>query len=691
MKTKNSFINKWIFIIFSKIPSIFCSQKKKILYQEIIENVKTSKIINYPIDKNSVNFYFISNKISKLLNVADQIIDEKKKKIMKLENCLNLYYLLVTSAKLNPSILKKYILEYIEERISWILKKNKNVNIDHKLIPYTIHIRREKLLCNLINELNVYCSNYLKKINNIKTRYLVIDKNEINIDEEWKKKHEYIFNKNKLKIPISKHNYEFILYGLNESSLRKKVLHILNIPYKNKNLNSDVINILKKRYEIANKCGYNNWSHYSISHFTSEKNNYNNLNEFFNLIKTKIDKDNHKINFNMMKLFNLKKKNNCLNNNYVDNNINNKIDIYDWYYYYNKMSNKSDEYFINTFFPQNSVLNNFIQIISKIYNFSYERVTNKEILKKWPNNSIIYKIKRGNEKKIKQSLNYEKRDNMEFNDCDLLGYIYIIPYMNIRLKDYFKIPLMNSLSSTYLICNGHVLIDYKFMQTVPLEKKLFSSSEILTLFHEFGHAYHLLLLSNKYSLYNFYNIPLDYAEYFSHINEHLVNNYNIIYNLSNKEINNSKINENLFNSIKFDSSRLFNIYLQSLIDYKIHDMNPFLFFSNNNQQDEYALNDFYKIIQNYLPYKISSLYSIHSTSFPYHFSCYYAGSVLSYLLAEIRVILNNSTNDISLKKNNTLISFQKKFYNFLSKDFRDETYPSIIKSALSNQNLIFNK
>ncbi|CRG99609.1 DnaJ protein, putative [Plasmodium relictum] len=684
MKTKIDFINKWAFIVFSKIPAIFCVQKKKKLHQDILENVKKLKIINHPLDKNSIDFYFISNEINKFLNVANKIIDEKKKKNLIIENCFNLYYLLIISAKLKPSILKKYILEYIEENISVILKKNKIENTDSKTIPYTIHIRREKSLCNLINELNVYCSNYLKKINNIKTRYLMIDKNEINIDEEWKKKHEYIFNKNKLKIPISKHNYEFILYGINESSIRKKIFHLLNSPYENKDLNKDVINILKKRYEIAIKCGYSNWSHYSVSYFTSEKKNYNNLNEFFNLIKTKIDKDYDKINFNMMKLFNLKKKNNCMNNSYGNNN---KLDLYDWYYYYNKMFNKSDEYFINTFFPQNYVLNNFIEIMSKIYKFSYERIKNEEVLKKWPNNSIIYKIERGKKKKIKQSLSHEKRENKDLNDYELLGYIYIIPYMSIRLRDYFKIPLMNSLSNTYLICNGHVLIDYQFMQTVPLEKKLFSSSEILTLFHEFGHAYHLLLLSNKYSLHNFYNIPLDYAEFFSHINEHLVNNYNIIYNLSNKEINNSKINENLYRSMKFDSSRLFNIYLQSIIDYKIHDINPFTFFSNNNKNDEYALNDFYKIIEEYLPYKLSSLYSIHSTSFPYHFSCYYAGSVLCYLLAEIRVILNISADDLSLKKNNSLITFQKKFYNILSKDFRGDDYPSIIKYTLSNKNL----
>ncbi|EAA20578.1 hypothetical protein [Plasmodium yoelii yoelii] len=264
--------------------------------------------------------------------------------------------------------------------------------------------------------------------------------------------------------------------------------------------------------------------------------------------------------------------------------------------------------------------------------------------------------------------------------------------MDINFKDYFKIPSMNSLPNTCLISPGHVLIDYKFIRTVPIKNKLFSSSEILTLFHEFGHAYHLLLLSNNLSLSNLFNIPLDYAEFFSHINEHLANNYDIISILSNKTDNNLKISENLFKTIKFDCSRLSNIYSHSIIDYVIHDINPHLFFSNtiNNfekgkNKEEDNLCNFYEIIERYFPYKFSSFYSIHSTSFPYHFSSCYSGAVLSYLFAEIRVLLNIPTNQINLKKNNTLISFQKKFYDILLNNYRTEDYPSIIANLINSK------
>lgn len=522
-------------------------------------------------------------------------------------------------------------------------------------------------------------------------RYLIIDKNEIKIDEKWKKNHEYTFNKNKLKIPISKYNYEYILNGVEESEIRKKVLELLNRPYKSLNLNSDVINILKKRYDLANKLGYKNWGHYSISQFTMEKNNYENIEKFLNIIKEKIEKDYDKIIYDILKISNFSKFNNKNNKkNYWENNAH-KLAIYDWHYYYNKIMNKSDEYLINTYFPQNIVLKNFMEIISRIYNFFYEEIQNVEIKKKWPKDSIIYKIERY-QSNVKRGSTLNNYENKNMSNNVFLGYIYIIPYMDINFNDYFKIPSMNSLPNTCLISPGHVLIDYKFIRTVPIKNKLFSSSEILTLFHEFGHAYHLLLLSNNLSLSNLFNIPLDYAEFFSHINEHLANNYDIIRILSNKIDNNLKISENLFKTIKFDCSRLSNIYSHSIIDYVVHGINPHLFFSstinnseNGKDKEEDNLCNFYEMIEKYFPYKFCSFYSIHSTSFPYHFSSYYSGAVLSYLFAEARVLLNNSTNKINLKKNNTLVSFQKQFYDIMLNNFRTENYPSIINNLINSK------
>ncbi|CDU19237.1 peptidase, putative [Plasmodium yoelii] len=687
----NNVINKCICVFFSNIPKIFYGNEKKKLYKEIIDHVKNSKIINFPIDKDSVNFYFISCEINKLLNTKNKIINDNIQKKKIVEKCFNLYYLLATHTKLKKETFsKKIILKYIEENISkYISKNNDDQKLDEKNIPYSIRIRNDKLVGNLFNELKEDCSKYLKKINNVKVRYLIIDKNEIKIDEKWKKNHEYTFNKNKLKIPISKYNYEYILNGVEDSEIRKKVLELLNSPYKNLNLNNDIINILKKRYDLANKLGYKNWGHYSISQFTMEKNNYENIEKFLNIIKEKIEKDYDKIIYDILKISNSSKFNNKNNKkNYWENNAH-KLAIYDWYYYYNKIMNKSDEYLINSYFPQNIVLKNFMEIISRIYNFFYEEIKNEEIKKKWPKDSIIYKIERyqNNVKKGSTINNYENMSNNVF-----LGYIYIIPYMDINFKDYFKIPSMNSLPNTCLISPGHVLIDYKFIRTVPIKNKLFSSSEILTLFHEFGHAYHLLLLSNNLSLSNLFNIPLDYAEFFSHINEHLANNYDIISILSNKTDNNLKISENLFKTIKFDCSRLSNIYSHSIIDYVIHDINPHLFFSNtiNNfekgkNKEEDNLCNFYEIIERYFPYKFSSFYSIHSTSFPYHFSSCYSGAVLSYLFAEIRVLLNIPTNQINLKKNNTLISFQKKFYDILLNNYRTEDYPSIIANLINSK------
>ncbi|GAB65989.1 hypothetical protein PCYB_081500 [Plasmodium cynomolgi strain B] len=722
-------INKCIFLIFSKISPMLCGAEKRKLHDEIVEHVKSSKLINYPVDKTCINLFYISKEIDKLISARSAFVSggDQKRSHITLQSCLNLYYFLITSAKLKKiTFLHRKVLEYVEQRIATSLQIKGVESADEKYIPYSIHIKNEKSVSHLVAELSTDCAAYLKKINGVKIRYLTIDRNQIKIDEEWKQKHQCAFNRKKLKIPISKHNYEFILNGVTEPALREKVLTLLNSPYENKGINRDVIKILRKRYDVATKLGYRNWVHYSMSHFTSEKGKYEKLRDFFNLVKGKVDRDYARVSANMGKLlsssaegvsqpsdrYGLHQDRRELRRDRISP-LRDKPTMHDWSYYYNKSVNKLDEYFVNTFFPHGHVWKNFIEIVSRIYNFSYEEVQEKGVTKKWPKGSLVYRIERRsgnhciganthlNESLVRSRVGESPRREVPSGDS-LLGYMYIVPYIEITIKDYFRVPSMNCLSNTCLISTGHVVVDYKFIGTMPIEKKLFSCSEILTLFHEFGHAYHLLLLSRRYGLYQFSNMPLDYAEFFSHMNEHLVNNFSVLHALSNKADNNSKINEDIFKSIKFDSSRLANIYTHAVIDYEIHDLNPYDFFANHldDNRGEVAhdraygddsLVPFYNLIGSYLPYKIGSSYSIHSTSFPYHFSCYYAGSVLSYLLAEMRVLMNISTADLSIKRNSSLVAFQKKFYAIVAQDFIGSSgWPgsSVIDCALANRNLL---
>ncbi|SOV77044.1 DnaJ protein, putative [Plasmodium sp. gorilla clade G3] len=811
MKKTQHLCNKCIFLCCNKLRKIFLWSKERIkIYDNIIRKVENSSIISYPLDKNNIDFFYISYKLNNLINTRKKNLklndDVLNTKIL-LEKCLNLYYLLLSNIKLKrTNFLKKKIIDYSEYNIRSLLNKKVIKMIDQKMLPYNIRIKNEESVENLFRQMNEDCSLYLKKVNNVKVRHLYIPRNKINMSEEWKNKYKYSLNKNMLKIPVSKHNYEFLLCEINDSMIRKEVIYLLNEPYKYLNLNKDIIKILKKRYDIANILGYENWTHYCMNEFTSEKNNYKDIKEFFDIIKKRISIDYNNINrdiqlymnkmnvnynnehekknknkdninndninndninndninndninndninndninndniynnniyenniYNNNIYYNNIYNNNIYNNNIYNNNIYNnniynnniynnhstyhsdenifhngdnsfykykekKVCLYDWYYYYNIMINKIDEYTINKYFPQKYVLDNFIRIISQIYNFYYTRVMNKELESGWEKNAIIYRIERKERIcNIKENNDIKKKKSNDLS-ASFLGYIYIIPYMNISFKDYFRIRNINSLSNTYLICNGHVVIDYNFIRTIPIEEKLFSTSEIISLFHEFGHAYHLLLLSNKYKLYNFNNIPLDYAEFFSHINEHISNNYNIIYNLSNEIKDNSKIDKIIFNSFKFDKLRLSHIYTQSIIDYNIHNINPYTFFNkkkNHNQieSDENILNNFYDIIKCEFPYNINSFnYSLNSTSFPYHFSSLYAGSVFSYLLAEVRVRLFLKQHEFSLKNNKSLYSFQKSFYDIISLNYMDKNkYPSIIHHVINNKNVILAK
>lgn len=721
---------------------MLCGAEKRKLHDEIVEHVKSSKLISYPVDKTCINLFFISKEIDKLISARSAVVSggDQKRSHTTLQSCLNLYYFLITCAKLKKiTFVHKKVLEYVEQRIATSLQITGVESADEKYIPYSIHIKNEKSVSHLVAELGADCAAYLKKINGVKIRHLTIDRSQINIDEEWKQKHQCAFNRKKLKIPISKHNYEFILNGVTESALREKVLTLLNSPYENQSLNRDVIKILKKRYDVATKLGYRNWVDYSMSHFTSEKGKYNKLRDFFNLVKEKVDRDYARVSVNMGKLlrsgggsqpsdrYGLPHDRGELRRDRMAP-LRDKPTLHDWSYYHNKCANKPDEYFVNTFFPHGHVWKNFIEIVSRIYNFSYEEVREKGVTKKWPKGTLVYRIERrsANHSSGANTHVYESLARSRFGESprrevppgdSLLGYMYIVPYMEIKLRDYFRVPSMNCLSNTCLICPGHVVVDYKFIGTIPIEKKLFSCSEILTLFHEFGHAYHLLLLSRRYTLYRFSNMPLDYAEFFSHMSEHLVNNLSVLQALSNKADNNSKISEDIFKAIKFDSSRLANIFTHAVVDYEIHGLNPREFFASHlegragvahgkaheqvhAQADgqpydrahaDDSLAPFYNLIGSYLPYKIGPSYSIHSTSFPYHFSCYYAGSVLSYLLAEMRVLMNIPTADLSIKRNSSLVAFQKKFYAIVAEDFIGSSgWPgsSVIDRALANRHLL---
>ncbi|SBT33942.1 DnaJ protein, putative [Plasmodium ovale wallikeri] len=711
MNCGNFFLSRCIFAVCSKLAKVFCGKGKIKVQGEIINCGKNSKIVNFPLDRNSLNFYFISNVIKDLLDLRGRLpIKEGEKRKLLLQRSLNLYYLLLACIRgKRGTFLAKRSLAYIEERIvQGISNKAGGVNkgdsannangrygefvrsdysersdnAEERMLPYNIRVLKDP-------SLGIYPSSIGSTHNIVPFLppahpHLIVDKDEISADEEWKRKHESLFKRNKLKIPISKHNYEFVLSGLQNPLLREEVIRLLNIPYRDKNLNTDVINILKKRYDFATRMGYRSWAEYSITQFTSEKHNYKMIPHFTNLIREKIKIDYDVIHGNMMRMANSEIKNrtrgkyNLCEEEKKKLTITSKLPIQDWIYYYGKILNKSGEYSVNLFFPQEHVLNRFIEVISKIYNFSYEEVLKgEEGIREWPKETRVYRIEqRGSG--VGVCMNHEEKDR-------LLGYIYLVPYMDIKFRDYFRIPCTDSLSSTCLLSAGHAAIECKYIKTIPIQNKLFSMSEVLTLFHEFGHAYHLLLLSRKHSLYELYNLPLDYAEFFSHINEHLANNFNVILHLTKQAENNRTINENIFKRLQFDITRIANIYSQSMIDYTIHDLNPYTFFKNvsqNENRDENDLKNFYNIIQNHFLYTFPTSYSIHSGSFPYHFSCNYAGSVISYLLAEMRVLMNIPTEHISLKRYNTLSSFQKTFYKIVSEDFTSDVYSSVIRQVL---------
>ncbi len=81
--------------------------------------------------------------------------------------------------------------------------------------------------------------------------------------------------------------------------------------------------------------------------------------------------------------------------------------------------------------------------------------------------------------------------------------------------------MSNYVEQSYLLGTKPVIVNcYNYQKPAPGKPSLISYDDVSTIFHEFGHSIHGMFASQKYSSLSGTNVPRDFVEFPSQINEH---------------------------------------------------------------------------------------------------------------------------------------------------------------------------
>lgn len=343
--------------------------------------------------------------------------------------------------------------------------------------------------------------------------------------------------------------YSAIMSYAKNRKLRKKIYYAYHTRASKKNLNEkwDNSEIIKKililRYKIAQLLGFKNYAEKSIFNnmAKSTKEVFMFLEKIYQKAKPKAEKEIKKL-----KQFTFKK--------YGINNIK----PWDIMYYSEKQKKNifslNDEE-IRCFFPQKKVLNGLFKIINKIYGFKIKKYKNFKV---WHPTVQFFKIY--NEKKEKIGslyLDLYSRKNKN-SGAWMFDAINRLKYKNGK----YQLPI------AYIICNFH-----KPTKKTPF---LFTHNEIITLFHEFGHAlHHLLTIIDIPSVSGINGVPWDTIEFPSQFMENWCWQKKTLKIISGHYKTNEPLPKTILNNIlkskNYQSGMFILRQLQfALLDFKIH-------------------------------------------------------------------------------------------------------------------------
>lgn len=458
----------------------------------------------------------IYNKINDLTSIFSK----------EIELNANFYNLLVhiKNKNLYESDEEKIVIEKYIQNI-----KNHGINLSKE--------KKEKLI-KLKSKLQTFESKYIDNINNdIRKKYIHfktdksfegIDKTYINLWQETAQK----YKKKGFIIENTAENYDYILEKAKNRSLRAKMRTLYNTAALDKNHKNVKENLLLKK-EIAKNLGYKNYSEYvfgiSSKPFT--------LNQTKNILKNilKQAKKNH-----IKELTEFK-------------------DIL------------SEEKITD-------VLGHDIDYIEEIYNKrKSDKLLKKKNIKKFNLDEYlnIDNVFKGVEIFLKKAFNISiilyKKDNIGFayqviKNNKLLGYIYFDLYAR-KLKD--EGAYASGIISKTVDNVANILISCEVGSA-------FNFNHINDLYHELGHAIHMLAPEYEYQYMDSSKVSQDFSEFPSILFEHFLNDYDFLKTWLRHKKTKKKIPKKLklFN-INANNQKFMNLFQHkqayfALLDLEVH-------------------------------------------------------------------------------------------------------------------------
>ena len=151
----------------------------------------------------------------------------------------------------------------------------------------------------------------------------------------------------------------------------------------------------------------------------------------------------------------------------------NDLQSYDMAYYSEKLKKANydvDEEYYRPYFEQNSVLKGFFEVLHKLFGITF--ILNKDA-KTWADKVKVYDISENDQIKSRIYIDLEARE-------DKKGGAWMHNW-----HSHYKLNGKENLATAYIVCNFPASTD-----TAP---SLLRHSDVVTLFHEMGHALHHLL------------------------------------------------------------------------------------------------------------------------------------------------------------------------------------------------------
>ncbi|QJC28584.1 oligopeptidase A [Enterobacteriaceae endosymbiont of Plateumaris consimilis] len=616
----NPFLKNFILPPFNKIeykfiiPAIQITiNNNKLLINKLLkkyENIYNWENFCQPILELDENF----NRICSIINHLNYVkhTDELRKIYNIFIEIINEYNLWI---KQNRTLYNAYI--FIKKNKFYLLDHTKKKSINNILHYYELSgikltdknkKKYMKIMKNLSHLSIIFNNNMFDSITSWKLNILNkielkgIPNNILNlIKDNAKKKNQkgYLLS---LDIPI----YLGIMQFCENKTLRKTLYYAYNTRASNKDKKNCwdnfpiIIKLLKSRYELANLLGYNSYTEKSL--IDKSVKNYNKIIFFLkNLIKHSYNQAQKEV--SDLKIF-VKKKYNLI-----------EIKPWDTLFYIEKY--KYHLYGINddiicSYFPLSHVIYGLFKVVNKIFGLIFK----KRKVNVWDKNILFFDV---------------------FNENnELYGSIYFDLYIrqNKRNGAWMDICQSRLMKSDNILQYPVAYVNCNFTIPIVDDITLLTHNDVITLFHEFGHAlHHIITKINIPNISGINGIYFDIVEFPSQFIESLCWEPKVISLISKhyqtNQIMPQKMVDNLVKSKQYNSalSMMRQIEL-SLFDIKIH--NEFNPIKDNNQ----ILQLMYEIRSNLVSIVQTPSWNKYINIFNHIFAGEYAAGYYSYLWSE---------------------------------------------------------